>query len=219
MNLDAPPPSPSESTPVDDWPALSNDLLQGVIHALNNRVAALAAFLELARLGDETVDPLAELPTEITQLQRVSGLFALLPERRADAEALELPTVVDDAVRLHEHHPRFRAERCEVLYEGTPAPVRAPRWALVRTLVMLVHAAKCTGASMPGQRGRPIVVRSDESTVSVRVSAGANPSRDLVAAVELTGGEITREDDSLVFRLPSLSELRRREGKARLERD
>jgi hypothetical protein len=208
MNSDAPPP-PQDSTSLDDWATISDDLLQGLIHALNNRVAALSAFLELARLGD-AVDPLAELPGEITHLQGLSALFALLPERRTQAEALELSTALDDAIRLHEHHPRFRAERYEVRYEGTAIPVRAPRWALVRTLVMLLHAAKRDEGATGGRDAVSVVVRADEVTMSVRVTAAA-ASRDLIAAAGLAGGSIAREAETLVFRLPSLAELRRRE--------
>jgi len=218
MNSDAPSPSPTGSSSTDDWPTLSNELLQGLVHALNNRLSALGALMELARLRDERVDPLAELPSEIAQLQGLTGLFALLPERRADAEALELSAALADAVRLHEHHLRLRAERCEVHYEGTPAPVRAPRWALVRTLVMLVHAAKRSGDATSERRAVPIIVRSDESTISVRVSTAADASQDLLAAGERAGGEVTRQGDLLVFRIPTLGELRRREREARAER-
>jgi hypothetical protein len=205
------------STALDDWATISNELLQGLIHALNNRVAALSAFVELARLGDEESDPLAVLPSEIASLHQVNGLFALLPERRSEAEALELPALLADAVRLHEHHPRLRADPCEVSYEGVPIPVRAPRWALVRTLVMLVHAAKRAGESVKGRGGAPIIVRSDAAAVDVRVGTTAQASRDLVAAAERCGGAIVREGDELVFRLPSLPELRRREREARGE--
>jgi len=200
---------------VDDWPTLSNDLLQGLVHALNNRLAALGALAELARLRDEAVNPLAELPIEIAQLQGLTGLFALLAERRTDAEALELSAALADAMRLHEHHLRLRTERCEVRYEGTPVPVRAPRWALVRTLVMLVHAAKRTGEAAREQGRTPIIVRTDDSTVSVCVRSRTDASCDLIAAGERAGGEIVREGDLLVFRLPTLTELRRRERLAR----
>jgi len=218
MKSDAPNSPPTGSTPVDDWPTLSNDLLQGLVHALNNRLSALGALMELARLRDETVNPLAELPSEIAQLQGLTGLFALLPERRTDAEALELSAALTDAVRLHEHHLRLRAERCEIRYEGTPAPVRAPRWALVRTLVMLVHSAKRSSEAEREGDGAPIIVRTDESTVSVCVNTGADASPDLLAAGERAGGEFTREDNLLIFRLPSLAELRRRERRARAQR-
>lgn len=218
MTPDAPGTPPSDSTSVDDWATLSNDLLQGLVHALNNRLSALGALMELARLRDETVDPLGELPSEIAQLQGLTGLFALLPERRADAEALELSAAMTDAVRLHAHHLRLRAERCEVRYEGSPPPVRAPRWALVRTLVMLVHAAKRSGEGAGERSAAPIIVRTDESTVYVCVSTSASPSHDLLSAGERAGGEFTREDGLLVFRLPTLAELRRREREARGKR-
>src|SRR5947209_18315760 len=98
-----------------DWTTLSDELLQGLVHALNNRVAALSAFVELARLGDEEAAPMAVLPTEIAQLQRVTALIGLLPQRGSEPEALELPLVLDDALRLHEHHPKLRSERCAVI--------------------------------------------------------------------------------------------------------
>jgi len=218
MKSDAPNSSPTGSIHVDDWPTLSNDLLQGLVHALNNRLSALSALMELARLRDETVDPLAELPSEVAQLQGLTGLFALLPERRTDAEALELTAALTDAVRLHEHHLRLRAEHCEIRYEGTPAPVRAPRWALVRTLVMLVHSAKRSSETEREGDRSPIIVRTDESTVSVCVSTGVDASPDLLAAGARAGGEFTREDNLLIFRLPSLAELRRRERTARDQR-
>jgi hypothetical protein len=218
MNSDAPPPRPDDPTPLDDWSTISNDLLQGLIHALNNRVAALGAFLELARLGD-AVDPLAELPAEIAQLQGISALFALLPEHRTQAEALELPAALDDAIRLHEHHPRLRAERCEVRYEGTAIPIRASRSALMRTLVMLIHTAKRDSELVEGRGAACVVVRADESTMSVRVSAAADASRDLTAVAERAGGTVTREGRTLIFRLPSLAELRRREREAGAARE
>src|SRR3954451_21691354 len=118
MKSDVPKPPEIDSTTVEDWSTLSNDLLQGLVHALNNRLSALGALMELSRLRDETVDPLAELPTEVAQLQSLTGMFALLPERRTDAESFELSVALDDAVRLHGHHLRLRAERCEVRYEG-----------------------------------------------------------------------------------------------------
>jgi len=218
MTSDAPPPPTGNSSTLDDWSAISNDLLQGLIHALNNRVAALSAFLELGRMGD-AIDPLSELPGETAQLQQLSALFALLPERRTQAEPLELPAALDDAIRLHEHHPRLRAEHCEVRYEGTAVPVRAPRWALVRTLVMLIHAAKRGREASHGPDVASLIVQTDDSTMSIRVSVAGEASRDLLAAAALAGGSMAREEQQLVFRLPTLSELRRREREARTPRE
>jgi hypothetical protein len=199
------------SAETDDWSTLSDELLQGLVHALNNRVAALSAFVELARFGDEEADPLVVLPAEITQLHRVNSLFGLLPMRGSDPEALEISHVLEDAVRVHEHHPRLRGERCEVVSEGTPLPVRAPRWALFRVLLMLVHATKRSSHTVQGRGGSPLRVVSDASVVSVRAATPALPSASLIAFAERCGGQITRDHDDLVFTLPSILELRRRE--------
>src|SRR6476620_8331363 len=63
-------PSPrGDDVPVaDDWRTISEELLKGLVHALNNRVAALSAFVELAKLGGEEEDPLTVLPLEIAHL-------------------------------------------------------------------------------------------------------------------------------------------------------
>jgi hypothetical protein len=217
MTSGTPASQPDHEAVIDDWCTISEELLQGLVHALNNRVAALSAFVELARLGDEEGDPLAVLPTEIAQLHRVNALFGLLPERKADAEALDLRAVLDDAVLLHQHHPRLRGERVAISFEGAPGAVRAPRWALVRTMVMLLHAAKRPGESAREHGDAALRVRGDETSVSVRVATAAWPSADLVAYVERCSGQVTRTNDELVLTLPSLRELRRREHEARGE--
>jgi hypothetical protein len=201
---------PSNSPTVEDWRTVSEELLQGLVHALNNRVAALSAFVELAKFGDQEGDPLTVLPVEIAQLQQVNGLFGLLPVRRSEPEALELRAVLDDAIRLHEHHPRLRGARVTVTSEGSPGVVRAPRWALVRAMVMLVHLAKQSTESM-GHYGAVIRIRGDDWTVGVHVAAPVMPHADLVALAERCSGAIVRERGELVLRLPSLRELRRRE--------
>ena len=199
----------------DDWPTISDELLQGLVHALNNRVAALGAFVELARLGDEEGDPVTVLPAEIAQLHRVNSLFGMLPERKSEAEALELRAVLDDAIRLHAHHPRLRGEQVVLEFEGAPAVIRAPRWAVVRVLVMLVHAAK-TAARSEGRRAvARLRVRSDDTTVGVLATAPMEPSADLVTLAERCGGAVARAEGDLVLTMPSLRELRRREREAR----
>jgi len=217
--MTSPLPAPhSADAPVgEDWRTISEELLKGLVHALNNRVASLSASVELARLGDEEEDPLTVLPEEIAHLHRVNALFALLPQRKAGAESLELRDVLDDAIRLHEHHPQLRGGHVALTFEGAPAVVRAPRWALLRAMVMLVHAARLE-AGTDGSRVDPTVrVNGDDETVSVRVSTREPPSADLAALAARCGGRVTRTNDALVLTLPSLRELRRREREARGE--
>ena len=210
-------PHPAEAPVGEDWRTISEDLLRGLVHALNNRVASLSAFVELAQLGDEEEDPLTVLPEELAHLQRVNALFGLLPQRKAEAESLELRVVLDDAIRLHEHHPRLRGGQVPLTFEGAPAVVRAPRWALVRVLVMLVHAAKVEAASERGRADAAIRVTADDETVSVHVPTPEAPSADLAALAARCGGRVVRTNDELVLTLPSLRELRRREREARGE--
>ena len=200
----------------DDWRTISEDLLKGLVHALNNRVAALSAFVELAKLGDEEEDPLTVLPLEIAQLHQVNTLFGLLPQRSAEPEPLELRAVFDDALRLHEHHPQFRGEPVDLTFEGAPGAVRAPRWALMRALVMLVHAAKREARSGRG-RGAVIRVHGGDTTIAVRVTTSEASSADLDALAEHCGGRMENANDELALTLPSLRELRRRERDARGE--
>lgn len=207
-------PRPDDVPVPDDWRTISEDLLKGLVHALNNRVAALSAFVELAKLGGEDEDPLTVLPLEIAQLHRVNALFGLLPQRGAEPEPLELRAVLDDALRLHEHHPRFRGETVSLTYEGAAGAVRAPRWALMRAMVMLVHAAKREAGSAHG-RGAAIRVRGDDTTIAVRVATSESAPEDLEALAAQCGGRITRTSDELVLTMPSLRELRRRERDAR----
>ena len=199
----------------DDWTTISNELLQGLIHALNNRVAALGALVELARLDpQEAAESLEGLTGELTQLGRVNALFALLPDRRSEAEALELPDLLDDALALHAHHPRLRNETCAVHYAGTVLPVRAPRWALLHALVMLVHAVKRAAESVHERGGVPLRVEGSEEWVAVRVHQASEPPADLATLALRCGAELGRDDGATVFRLPTLLELRRRERDA-----
>ena len=208
---------PHDAPVSDDWRTISEELLQGLVHALNNRVAALSAFVELAKLGDEEGDSLTVLPVEIAQLLRVNALFALLPERKSEAEAVELRAVLDDAIRLHEHHPRLRGGQVDPKFEGAAGVVRAPRWALVRVMVMLVHAAKRNAESNPGRAGAAIHVYGDDDSVAVRLTTAATPSSDLAALAARCGGRVERVDDGVVLTLPSLRALRRRERGAQGE--
>ena len=216
MTSGSPAPQPDSTQVTEDWSTISDELLHGLVHALNNRVAALSAFVELAKLGDEEGDPLTALPAEIAQLHRVNTLFGLLPERRSEAEALELRDVLDDAVHLHEHHPRLRGQQVAVTLEGAPGAVRAPRWALLRALVMLVHTAKQAAESPPGHGSAAIRVVGGDANVSVHVETGAAPSPDLVALAERCSGSVTTTHDQLTLTLASLRELRRRERDARV---
>ena len=192
-----------------EWLALSDDLLAGLVHALNNRVTALGVCAELAALGDEQMLEGGLLQAEVDRLQKVSALVALLPTR-GRAEALEIGPVLEDAVAMHGYHPRMRGVECAMEIAGAPQPVRAPRWALLRLLLIMVDGAKA-GAEEAG-RGSA-VVRLTGDPVSVLVRAVLREGGDSYATEMATrcGGTLSRENEELVLTLPSLTEVRRRE--------
>jgi hypothetical protein len=196
-----------------EWAALADDLLAGLVHSLNNRVTAISVCAELAGLGDEQMLGGGVLVAEVARLQKASALVALLPAR-GHAEALEIGPVLHDAVAIHAHHPRMRAVECGVEVADATQPVRAPRWALLRVLLMMVDAAK---AGAQDAQGPPPVVRlsGTADAVHVRVSARETAGAYAAEMAELCGGTLAWSDEELVLTLPSLTELRRRERAAR----
>jgi hypothetical protein len=192
-----------------EWLALSDDLLAGLVHSLNNRVTALSVCAELAELGDEQMVGEGLLRAEVARLQKASALVGLLPAR-GQAEALEIGPVLNDAIAIHAHHPRVRAVECAVEVAGEPQPVRVPRWALLRALLLMVDAAK---AAAQDARRTSVTLELSGDAESVRVRAAARDAGGGYAAemAAVCGGTMARENGTLVLTLPSLTELRRRE--------
>jgi hypothetical protein len=199
----------------EEWMVLSDALLAGLVHALNNRVTALSVCAELAALGD--TEMMAEggmLPMEVARLQRASALIGMLPARERPAEALELAAVLEDAIALHEHHPRMRAIACTIARSATVQPVRAPRWALLRLLLVFLDRAKAAAEAV---RADSLVLRltGDERLMRVHVEAQGDGGAYGASMASLCGGELSRDGADLVLTLPTLLHLRQRERSAR----
>lgn len=197
-----------------EWLALSDELLAGLVHALNNRVTALSVCAELASLGDEQMLADGVLVAEVARLQRACALIGMLPARGHAPEALELAPVLEDAMEIHAQHPRMRAIECTVVREENLQPVRAPRWALLRLLLCVVHAVKA-GAQDAGRDAVRLRLTSDERSVRLRASAQAGESAYAAEMASRCGGALSHEGEELVLTLPALSALRRREQLAR----
>lgn len=196
-----------------EWLALSDDLLAGLVHALNNRVTALSVCAELAGLGDRQLLGEGVLLEEVQRLQRATALVGLLPAR-GHTEPLEIAPVLDDAIEMHAHHPRMRTIECAVERVGAVQPVRVPRWALLRLLLLLVNAAK--ESAHEGRYGTVTInLSSNEDWVRVRAPAreGEGPYAAEMAA--RCDGVLARDGEDLVLTLPSLLALRRRERTGR----
>ena len=202
-----------ERPPLAAWVDLADSLMRGLVHALNNRVTALSALAELAALGDDDLLAQRVLPSELARLQQVNALFCLLLTEEMSPEAMELAPVLDDALALHAHHSRLRAVSCEVVRQGTILPVRAPRWALLRLLLLLLEYGKQHAEERPD--GRPgtaeLRIEGTEDCIELTVSAGSESRPYLHSMTELCGGTLEAGEGTLTARLPTLAEVRRGE--------
>lgn len=198
------------------WAELSDALLAGLVHMLNNRVTALSVCAELATMGDQEMISSGVLTTEVQRLQRASALLGLLPTRPRQPEALELHPVLDDALALHAHHPRTRLVTCDVIVADAMQPLRAPRWALLRLMLVLVDAAK--DAAAESARNAALRLSSDEQWARVHALTAHDGGPYGAALAALCGGAFARDGDELVLSLPTLLALRQREREARADR-
>jgi hypothetical protein len=200
------------------WVELSDALMRGLVHALNNRITALSALAELAALGDDVLTAQRVLPSELARLHEVNMMFRLLLTEEMPPEAMELVPVLDDALALHAHHSRLRSVRCEVVHRGTILPVRAPRWALLRLLLLLLEYARehADGEGTDGQPGVAVLqIAGGEASIDLTVSVRSESGHYARAMAELCGGRLEVGADRITACLPTLLEVRRAERAAR----
>jgi len=193
-----------------EWAELSESLLRGLVHSLNNRITALSAFAELAEMGDREFTVHAVLPSEVARLHQLNQLLRLLIPDDPTPAALEIGPVLADAVALHAHHARLRAVSCEVVRDDMALPVRAPRWALLRLLLVIIEEGQRSADRM--NRGTTVLrLTGDEQWVTLHLDGGLTAYG--VAMARLCGAEAAEGD--AVVRLPTLLEVRRRERATR----
>ena len=203
---------------VEEWLDLVDEALNGLHHALNNRIGSLSALVELHQLGELTPDGpgFGSLAADVARLEDCSRLARLLPRSPAGGEEpLILDDVLADVFAVH----RFLHEVRDVQVTIVPAryvePVRLERWALVRVLTLVLNDAKRL-AKAAGSIIR-VVTESDEQWVRVEFGIGT----PLVAGVPLPavtdyaeklairlGGSIIRRPGIVEVRLPTLKSRR-----------
>jgi len=196
-----------------EWSPLLEDLLRGLVHAMNNRVTALSAYAELAAVDDDALE-VSMLRQETLRLHQVSSLISALATRSDEREALELGGVVDLALEIHSHHPRMRSVPCALEKIGAVLPVRVPRWAMLRLALIMIDAAKrAAGETSSGT----VVMWLSGSDVAVclRFVSPKPLGRDAEVLSQRCGGTLSFANGEVVLELPSLLELRRREKAAR----
>jgi hypothetical protein len=195
-----------------EWQALTERVLRGVAHSINNRAAAIAAVRELSRDPEANGATTASiLGTEFESLQEVVTVLRAIgtPLRRVEA------FIPSDAAREAQLVLTFHAEERDkgATFDADAAPpTRGPRWLFVRALIVLGADAS---ARAPEGGPRPMVTLTGEDDWLVARVEGAVSGAELSAcgtalAVALDGEPL---HDALGFRVPTLAALRRREAR------
>lgn len=216
------------------WARVSDGLVAGLHHALNNRLGAVGAVVQLLRGELPEEHPLqALLPAEMERLEQTVGLLALLrPLPGGDPEPLELARVCRDAERLYLLHHDLRDVPLEVAVPERLPPVRAEPVGVLRVLLTLLAVAASRAAN--GGRGVRLTVSATDLQVETRVETepteqpGFASGGETAALAEVVpsaaeslarvvGGELRIEERegevALTLRLPTLAAARRAEGR------
>ncbi len=199
----------------ESWSRLSEELIAGIHHALNNRMATLSAVGQVLESELPADHPLAgALGTEVTRLESTTSMLRLL-ERGGGGEPVQLSASLADVSALLALHHRLRDVE---LVADVPAELH-PLWvdpiALVRALLLMAVQAAGEGAHRV-----EVVARGDDEVVEVRITAGGEAAAgaeaglaDAGAMLGAWGGRVVEEGGALIATLPTLAAVRRREGR------
>ncbi|HVX41893.1 MAG TPA: hypothetical protein VHB25_20195 [Gemmatimonadaceae bacterium] len=204
--------------PEQEWAALVESALQGLHHALNNRIGSLSAIVELFQMGDLPPDGgtagFESLAADLARLQDCNRMVRLLPRDEVPGEeALILDDVIADVLAIHRFLHDVRDLPVTIVPTRYVEPVRVERWALVRALALLLLEAKV--AAKAAGAGVRAVTESDEQWVTVEFrlsSAGDSPPEAAGSYADRLatafGGSVVRKPGSVGLRLPTLKARR-----------
>ena len=201
----------------EEWLELVEEALQGLHHALNNRIGSLSALVELHQLGELPTDGSAfeNLAADLKRIEECNRMVRLLPRDSAPGEEpLILDDVVADVFVIHRFLHDVRDLQVTIVPNRFVEPVRAERWALIRVLALLLSDAKRLAKDI--NAGVRVVTESDEQWVRVEFRVGApaaaetpagrsNYSERLAATL---GGTVTRRAGAVELRMPTLKARR-----------
>lgn len=161
------------------WAGLSDALLRGAHHELNNRIASLAAVEQVIAAGGNPTPALnAAL---VNELQRMRGAIALMGQIPSSRTGEPGPIRVRDALRtalaVGTLHHQVRDVMVQVEDEGDPPPTRVDGGSLQRSILVMLTAAARSLADAP------------EPAVRVECSADSHRIRLSVLPLELTEAE------------------------------
>ena len=219
MQDEAPTPNlPDTQEGVEEWLDLVDHALQGLHHALNNRIGSLSALVELYQLGDlpPTGSGFDNLAADLTRLSDCNRVIRLLPrDSIVGEEALILDDVLADVLAIHRYLHDARDLQVTIVPTRYVEPVRVERWALVRVLTLLLADAKRLAKTCA--TSVRVVTESDEQWVRVEFRVGTPPvesvpesarGRHAEVVASLFGGQVSRRAGVVELRLPTLKARR-----------
>ena len=185
------------------WEELLGSLLRGFVHSLNNRVAALRAFTDLATMDESPLD-VNSVRAEIDRIHALTLLIGRLAARSDIPEALEVLPVLEVAIEMHDHHAGASHRKTEITHSHAVHPVRVPRSALLRLLLLIIDGCRSRPATTlaieVGGSADVVVLSFRECQVDTRQMDGLAAS---------CGAIIDIENGHVNVTLPSLLALRR----------
>lgn len=199
---------PDATVAADEWAELCEPLMRGVVHALNNHIMAMSAHVQLAAMGDEGLPLQQVLPARLSQLEQTTAHLRALSVEKRPAEAIEIMPVIQEAIALHAYHLSLRGIRCDVQPTSELVPLRVPRWALSRLLLVLIDRAK-HASQRAGRNSFVLRIEGDDRYLVLRTLADEETDPYAQSLAALCGATIARTNGENLLRLPSLIEVRR----------
>jgi hypothetical protein len=174
--MTTPPVGGSASGPGEaGWTRLSDGLIGGIHHTLNNRMAALSAVAQILEADTDVDHPLTgAMANELRRLEQTVSLLSLLVGGDR-AEPLQLEAVVAGVERLFDMHHSLRELKLEVELSSDLYPLWISPSALRRALLLMVASAG--RRARRGEKSVLLQASGDERVVEVKVS-GRGPAPD-----------------------------------------
>lgn len=163
------------SVAADDWALVHDDLLAGVVHACNNRVAALGALCELQEAGlSSAQEGFLALRTEVSKLRTMMELLrALMLKSGARKEPSRFGDALEAAAALLAHHISARQWTITIADEPTGTePVLMWPSDPARFAVLLLMAAG--GQATSGELRVSVMPNGADVEISVLASGSAD---------------------------------------------
>lgn len=228
----SPPADAGAAVALSAWLRLSDELITGLHHALNNRLAALSAVAQVLEAEMPESHPLrGALGRESERLRATVALLSLLPrEQSPGPEPVQVDDALGRALELYQVHHDLRDLPCTLHVAPNTLPLWAEPERLTHALLMLMTAA-AHQVRHDAQGEVRVTCVGTLSEVTIRVEAhGAGEEQDAAvvggyhagaeALLAEVGGSVALEEGSprgRCFRvdLPTLPEVRRREREGR----